>query len=890
MAPSIRSRLFTHSVLLAVVPLLIAASIITGFSFTVHKQQALDLERKVAEQACNRVIERLMFLNSLLALGEEATGIAELSPARQKEMLQHLLLFQPTPFFALYLLDQHGRLRTQVKRDSHDHIDVADQEHAWKDDRAFSIPLRDNKTYFGPVQWTQGARMSYIKISVPIHAAENRELKGVLIALVNLSNILEIVRDMDLSSGETVYVLDSQGIVLAHKNNAITPGTMRINLLPNDNIRRNLNGIWVVAACQQVFLGDLLLNVVSERRLSTALGLAVDTLAIIISLVVISFLAALGMGYLSIRRIVRPVQELAATARAVRNGVLSARAPTHGKDEIGELAQAFNAMTEQLEQIMGGLQEKLVELTHTQDRLKESEQQYRDIYEHASEGIFLINKQGVITDANPQALLWLGYKLEELADIPASRIVHPDDLAELSVERIIKMVLDGHILRMERRYRRHDGTYLDVDMSTKLIGENLVQIMFRDVTERKRMEEELVRAKNGAEEANKAKGVFLATMSHEIRTPLSNVIGMAELTLESDIDAEIRENLEMILDSAVSLIDIINDILDLAKIEAHGITLAHVNFDLRKTLERTLKTFNTQASRRGDTLHLELAPDIPSVLNGDPGRLAQIVRNLVHNAIKFTEQGSITLSVTRPTADDSGVKLLFAVSDTGIGVPQDKINQLFFSFTQVDSNYQEKYKGTGLGLAISKKLVELMEGSIWVESVENKGSTFYFSACFKSLQQEDPHHRNEKPAPPPTLETSVKANILFAEDNAVNQLFIADFLKSMGHRVTTAINGKQALAALEEQPFDLVLMDIQMPEMDGMEATRRIRSAGPDAAFDPNLPVLALTAYAMREDKQRFQNAGMDGCITKPVDRDLLQRTINELVTAYYARKEGAAR
>jgi CheY-like chemotaxis protein/nitrogen-specific signal transduction histidine kinase len=418
--------------------------------------------------------------------------------------------------------------------------------------------------------------------------------------------------------------------------------------------------------------------------------------------------------------------------------------------------------------------------------------------------------------------------------------------------------------------------------------------MFRDVSERKRFEEELVRAKNAAEEANKAKGVFLATMSHEIRTPLSNVIGMAELTLEAELSEELRENLEIILDSAVSLLDIINDILDLAKIEARGISLAHVDFNLRRALERTMRNFSTQAARKNDTLYLDVAHDVPDVLNGDPGRLAQVLRNLVHNAIKFTENGSITISVTRKEPGDDPVTLLFSVSDTGIGVPQDKINRLFLSFTQVDSTYQEKYKGTGLGLAISKKLVELMGGAIWVESDEGKGSVFSFTTTLRpQSRQQDADHRptrsrheqlGEENAYTPRL--GEPASILFAEDNAINQLFIADFLKSAGHRVTTVSNGKEALAAFAQQPFDLILMDIQMPEMDGIEATRSIRGAE-TPPFDKTIPILALTAYAMREDRKRFLEAGMNGCITKPVDRPLLLRTVVELVQEY--RKSRAA-
>ncbi len=899
MPRSIRRRLFVHSVLLAVVPLLIVAVVVTWLSFTVHKRQALNLEREVAEQAGLRLKEHFRHMRSMLALVDKTTGLVDLRPEMQREILLHLLLFDDQPFTALTLLNLDAAPLTWVSRE----LDHDGSKRDWSRDPAFLLPLREGTVHYGLV-YTNTAGVQVMDLSLPLHAKVTGSVEGVIVAQANVSRIWKMVREMDLGNGESLYVLDAGGTLMAFKpaggQPAPDPDTLTSFLASasDSGIRMGPEGVWVIAARSTIQIGDNHFTVVAERRLANALGLAVSTLRTIMALVLLSFIAALGVGYISIRRIVRPVQDLAAAARAVRAGELFTRAPIPGpldeKDEMGELVQAFNSMTEQLQKTLQGLREKVDELTLTQERLQESEKQYRDIYERASEGIFLVDMDGVILDANPQSLTMLGYDFMELSGRKAAEILHPEDVAELPVEHVLHRVHEGETMRLERRYRCKNGSYITCELSIKLIADDLVQVMFRDVSERKRFEAELVRAKNAAEEANKAKGVFLATMSHEIRTPLSNVIGMAELTLEAELSEELRENLEMILDSAVSLLDIINDILDLAKIEARGISLAHVDFNLRRALERTMRNFSTQAARKNDTLFLEVAPDVPDVLNGDPGRLAQVLRNLVHNAIKFTENGSITISVTRKEPGDDPVTLLFSVSDTGIGVPQDKINRLFLSFTQVDSTYQEKYKGTGLGLAISKKLVELMGGAIWVESDEGKGSVFSFTTTLRpqSRQQDADHRptrsRHEQPsednAEAPRLDEP--ASILFAEDNAINQLFIADFLKSAGHRVTTVSNGKEALAAFAQQPFDLILMDIQMPEMDGIEATRSIRGAK-NPPFDKAIPILALTAYAMREDRRRFLEAGMNGCITKPVDRPLLLRTVVELVLEY--RKSRAA-
>ena len=656
MASSIHHRLFIHTVLLAVVPLLIVAFVVTWLSFTVHKRQALNLEREVAEQAALRLKEHFQHMRNLLAMVDKTSGISSLPQGEQETILRHLLQFENRPFLSLTLLDPDGKVTANISQNPGTSRDDRD----WVNESAFLLPLHDGVAHYGLVHSNPDG-LQLMDIALPLHDPYSDQVSGVIVAQANVSNIWQLVETMDLGEGESMFVLDSGGTLMAWKPASSDPvkETSMDPLLawPSDSgIRLGHEGVWVIAARSTIEVGGNSFTVVAERRLASSLGLAVTTLRTIMALLLLSFVAALGVGYMSIRRIARPVRELAEAARALRAGEPFTKPPVPGsvddQDEIGELVQAFNSMADQLQQTLTGLREKVNELTLTQERLQESEQQYRDIYERASEGIFLIDMGGYIQDANPQALSMLELSMDELVGRTAGEIIHPDDLAELPVEVVLDRVHKGETMRTERRYRRKSGDYIICEMSIKLIADDLVQVMFRDMSERKRIEDELVRAKNAAEEANKAKGIFLATMSHEIRTPLSNVIGMAELTLESDLSEELRENLEMILDSAVSLLDIINDILDLAKIEARGISLAHVDFNLVRAMERTLRNFTTQAARKNDTLHMEIAPDVPEVLNGDPGRLAQVLRNMVHNAIKFTENGTITISVTRTSFEE----------------------------------------------------------------------------------------------------------------------------------------------------------------------------------------------------------------------------------------------
>ena len=392
------------------------------------------------------------------------------------------------------------------------------------------------------------------------------------------------------------------------------------------------------------------------------------------------------------------------------------------------------------------------------------------------------------------------------------------------------------------------------------------------------LEEEFRNAKRRAEEASRAKSEFLANMSHEIRTPMSGVIGMLQLLADSATTGEQREYIECALTSGKTLLTIINDILDFSKIEAGRFELWEETFQLSEEIERTIKLFQDAASKKGLELGMSVAEGVPRLLFGDIGRIRQILFNLIGNALKFTETGSISVDVDVHERRLEDVLIRFLVSDTGTGIPEEVIDTIFNPFVQADGSYAKKYQGTGLGLTIVRKLAELLGGKVWIESEENRGTRVYFTVTVKTADTEAPHP-NEQDKDGAQPEHTAPLRILLAEDNRINRLVATRLLEKEGHAVTAVTDGKAVLEVLKGGvEFDCVLMDIQMPVLDGCETTRRIRACR-DGGLDSSLPIIALTAHALEEERDRFLSLGMNDYITKPVTVENLRGALGKIST-----------
>jgi PAS domain S-box-containing protein len=520
---------------------------------------------------------------------------------------------------------------------------------------------------------------------------------------------------------------------------------------------------------------------------------------------------------------------------------------------------------------------KLVEAEQRKldQRLRDQQFYTRSLIESNNDAITITDPSGIITDVNKQMEALTGCTRDELIGAPFKNYFSDPDRAEESIKLALS---EKKVTDYELTARARDGkkTLVSYNATTLYDRDRTLQGVFaaaRDVTDRKRAEVELRLAKAAAESASRTKSEFLASMSHEIRTPMNAIMGIADLLAKTPLSPEQSKYVQIFRRAGDNLLNLVNDILDLSKVEASQLELEQTGFSLDDLLEKVTEIVAVRAHEKGLALICEIAPSVPTDLVGDPTRLRQVLLNLIGNAIKFTESGEVSLRITSDGDSAVPTALRFTVSDTGIGIPDEKLGRVFERFTQADSSTTRRFGGSGLGLTISKRLVELMGGRIWVESAVEKGSVFSFVVPFEiwtggALRAAIPTGCEPEPALPPL-------RILLAEDSPDNCTITIAYLEGTPYRIDIAETGIAACEMFAAGSYDLVLMDRQMPVMDGLTATRRIR-AWEHANGRAPTPIIALTASALKGDREKCLAAGCTAFLTKPIKQDVLLQAIRD--------------
>lgn len=567
----------------------------------------------------------------------------------------------------------------------------------------------------------------------------------------------------------------------------------------------------------------------------------------------------------------RPVGKLSHAAVRLASGDFDGELPIPGNDEIGDLVNSFASMR--------------MNIHHSQERLKKagaelkvSEARFRDFGASASDWYWEKDENLRFSYFSKRFTAMTGVEQDVLLGKTRQKTGNPGASDEDWRRHLKTLDMHESFRGFIHRRVKPDGSAVWLSTNGRPVFDADGNFQgYRgtglDITDKVNAENALRNAKEDAEQASKAKSEFLASMSHEIRTPMAGIMGFADMLLEDDLAEDSREKVFQIKDSTQSLLTLLNEILDMSKMESGKMEFEHIDFHFPTLVDDAQAMFTEKrkdSRRKNLKIKVDIDDEVPQAINSDPTRLRQILINLIGNAVKFTEKGGVTIEAALTRSDADEEMLRFAVKDTGIGIEQESVSKLFSDFTQADASISRRYQGSGLGLSICKRIVDLMGGEIGVESQIGKGSTFWFTLPYVAAATEV--HKRSATTQAVNFRTLRPLRILAAEDNSMNQRIITATMQAYGHHIEVAEDGAKAVEAHKAGDFDLILMDIRMPVMSGTDATRMIRQMQGDKG---SIPIVALTADAMTENKRSYIEAGMDEVVTKPIDRAELLEAIN---------------
>ncbi len=860
------------------------ASGMTGlyFAYQENQEALLNLQREKAEAAASRIEQSLFeIVHQISMTMPPKAGVDALEQRRQD--LQ--LLRQVPAITDIALLDRNGREQLWISRLGADVVKSGqDLSHT-----AAFIEAKTGKPYFSPVYFRRDTE-PYMTIAMAV----GPEDAGVTVVEVNLQFLLDGISRIKVGQAGHAYAVDKRGLLIAHLDLSLVLDKTHMAGLPqvaaalatDSGEQRVVNGVDlqgrpVLAAYGTI--APLGWHVFVEQPRAEAFAPLIASVKRTGMLLLVGLVLSLLASMALVRRMVTPIHALQEGAARIGAGSLDQRIEVHTGDELEALADQFNRMARQLQESYADLERKVAERTarlfDAQLLAEGARKRLADMTEALPLAVFQFrerqNGEGSYTFVGKNVRDVLGVEADEImADKQARwRHVLPEDRAAITT-MIGSAIATRHFTEFHHRVE-FDGRVRWIFAYTvqpQLVdGDWVWNGFWMDETKTRTQEDELREAKNQAEDAARTKSIFLANMSHEIRTPMNAIIGLSNLALKSDLSAKQRDYVAKIHNAGTSLLGIINDILDFSKIEAGKLEIENTAFLLDHVTESIATVIGHKVVDKGLELIFDIPHDVPQCLVGDPLRLEQILSNLVSNAVKFTERGEVLLRAELLDIAGNQVQLKFSISDTGIGMSPQQREKLFHAFTQADGSTTRKYGGTGLGLTISKHLVEMLGGTIWVESEPGVGSTFSFTARF-GLDQ-----NREAGVVPPNLQG---LRVLIVDDNPVARKVLAGHCANLPLRVDEAGNGAEAIAAVKQaaqsdQPYGLLLMDWSMPALNGIDAARAIRA---DSTLTHQPAIVMVTAFGKEDLKSEAENVALEGFLVKPVNASTL---VDLLVSLY---------
>ncbi|WP_022850336.1 hybrid sensor histidine kinase/response regulator [Limisalsivibrio acetivorans] len=679
--------------------------------------------------------------------------------------------------------------------------------------------------------------------------------------LANLRSLTRLIAE----DNEIAYarIFNNRGLILSEEGLITTPAESLIRMERKIELFGTEYGTAEIGFSKEELNASL--NKVKE-----------EAYALIAAELLVTALLSFFLGHI----LTRQVLHLGTGAERIASGEYGYQIPVKGNDELGRTADAFNRMSSTVKESHEELSRTLEEVQHTKEKLEKSEMRFKNILEKAEDGIITINGKGEIVTFNPAAEKLFGYKAGTVKRRNIS-ILMPPSVAKNHQYFIDRSTQAGQSkttgLLRDIMGKRSDGSEFPIEISlsrARYGDEWLFTGIIRDITERKIQDELTKKAREEAEDANKAKSNFLAMMSHEIRTPLNIITGMVEVLKEDEKNPEKLERLRTISGAGDSLLALIGDILDLSKIESGRYEVENRNYSPTKVVKEVCSLLSHKSAQKGIKLSWKVSADFPEVISGDENALRQVLVNLVGNAVKFTERGRIDVEGVLIEEDEEYI-LRFDVFDTGIGIDNSKLKKIFETFTQSDASINRKYGGTGLGLSISRNLVELMGGELNAASTPGKGSVFTFTLRGGRPSEEEVQESAEKTIDEIMNETP---EILLAEDDPDNRNIFMHYLKDTPVKLTTVENGLQAFRRYKDKSFDLIFMDIRMPVMDGMQALEAIRRYEEEKGLE-KVPIIGFSADALRQDLENAEKMGFNGYLAKP----LKKKDLKEFMIQWFA-------